>query len=165
METRSGLAAQCSTSGRPAGPTAGGRPASLGVHAHAGCYLGRRAPSSSLSGTPLLPLVQGERRSAPSSQRCREMHYRSGRRRNTAVTSAVFGGLGKLFKKNDIAERTRGQYQVAGHTTAPCNVFLLSLWLRLDSWRCDCRSSSAAVHFPGPRGRHQRARGEDEGTV
>lgn len=121
METRSGLAAQCSTSGRPAGPAPGGRLASLGVHAHAGCYLGRQAPSSSLRGTPLLPLVQSERRSSPSSQRCREVRYTTGRRRNTAVTSAVFGGLGKLFKKNDIAERTRGQYQVAGRTIAPYN--------------------------------------------
>ena len=119
METRSGLAAQCSTSGRPAGPSARGRLASLGVHAHAGCYLGRQAPSSSLRGTPLLPLVNSERRSALSSQRCREVHYRTGRRRDAAVTSAVFGGLGKLFKKSDIAERTRGQYQVAGRTIAP----------------------------------------------
>lgn len=118
METLTGLAAQCSTSGRPAGLAAGGRLASLGLHAHAGCYLGRQAPSSSLRGTSLLPLFQSERRSAQSGQRCCDAHPRSGRRRGAAVTSAVFGGLGKLFK-NDIAERTRGQYQVPGCIVAP----------------------------------------------
>ncbi|KAK9821732.1 hypothetical protein WJX81_008527 [Elliptochloris bilobata] len=42
-------------------------------------------------------------------QRCRGAHP-PGRRRGAAVTSAVFGGLGKLFT-NDIAEKTRRQYQ------------------------------------------------------
>ena len=66
----------------------------------------------------MLPLLQSERGGAQSGWRCRDARFGNGRRRGAAVTSALFGGLGKLFN-GDISDRTRAKYQVPGCLVAP----------------------------------------------
>ena len=99
METRTGVAAGCSTSGRPA---------CAGMPVHGGCQLGRRSQGTFLRGTPLRHIVQGSPCNAARDKRCADGHVVG--RRGAMAATAMFGGLGKLFA-SDVGEKTRRQYQ------------------------------------------------------
>ena len=100
METRTGVAAGCSTSGRPA---------CAGMPVHGGCQLGRRSQGTFLRGTPLRQMGQGSPCNAARDKRCADGHA-AGRQRSATAATAMFGGLGKLFA-SDVGEKTRRQYQ------------------------------------------------------